>query len=86
MSCGKPVVGTEIPESGVSWVNKHGISGLNVPVCNPEALANAIQEICEVPEHYSAFSEGAIDRFRKHFTFDSMIEETIKIYQHEKTY
>ncbi len=31
MSCSKPVVATTIPHSGVSWVNAHEISGLNVP-------------------------------------------------------
>lgn len=30
MSCGKPVVATKIPHSGVSWVNAHEESGINV--------------------------------------------------------
>lgn len=30
MSCGKPIVATTIPQSGVAWVNAHGVSGLNV--------------------------------------------------------
>ena len=76
--------GTEIPESGVAWVNAAGESGLNVPICDPEALAAAIREICDVPEQYQAFAEGAKQRFRNHFTFDSMIDKTIKIYKHEK--
>lgn len=80
MSCGKPVVATEIPGSGVSWVNESGVSGLNVPVCNPEALANAIRTVCEDAGQYQIYSEGARQRFLVHFTLDNMIEKTIKIY------
>ena len=32
MSLSRPVVATKIPESGVSWVNEDGVSGINVPV------------------------------------------------------
>ena len=80
MSCGKPVVATEIPASGVAWVNEAGVSGLNVPVRDPQALAEAIKAICDDPEKYRIFSEGARKRFREHFTLDEMIDKTIKIY------
>ena len=80
MSCGKPVIATEIPGSGVAWVNESGVSGLNVPVRNPEALATAIKTVCDDPEKYRSFCEGARDRFRKLFTLNDMIDKTIKIY------
>ena len=41
MSAGKPIVATKIPGSGVSWVNAHKESGLNVEPKDSEALADA---------------------------------------------
>jgi rhamnosyl/mannosyltransferase len=41
MASGCPVINTEIPHSGVSWVSPHEETGLTVPVNDPQALANA---------------------------------------------
>ncbi len=84
MSLGKPVIATKIPESGVSWVNADGESGLNVPIKDAKALAEAIQSICTDGELQGKFSEGARNRFEQNFTLDRMIERTIKIYTDEK--
>lgn len=73
MSCGKPVVATDIPGSGVSWVNAHGISGLNVPVGDPKALARAIMDITCDDDTYRRYSQNALDRYRTVFTLDRMI-------------
>ena len=81
MSCGKPVVATKIPESGVSWVNAHGESGLNVDPGNPEALAKAITDICEDQETYHKFSVGAKNRFFATFVSSKMINKIIAIYE-----
>lgn len=80
MSCGKPVVATTIPGSGVSWVNEHGVSGLNVEPCNPKALADAIVEITADEERYARFSHGSKERFNKMFTKDKMIESCLELY------
>lgn len=80
MSCGKPVVATEIPGSGVSWVNKHGVSGLNVPPRSPEALARAIVEVVNRSDVYS---EGALSLFNERYTFERMIDKILKIYESE---
>ena len=84
MSLGKPVIATKIPQSGVSWVNADGVSGLNVPVKDAEALADAIRRICTDETLHRKFSEGAKNRFETRFTLDGMIEKTIKIYNDEK--
>ena len=84
MSLGKPVIATKIPESGVSWVNADGVSGLNVPIRNPQALAEAILSICTDEKLHGQFSEGAKDRFHENFTLEGMIDRTIKIYTDEK--
>ena len=80
MSCGKPVVATRIPESGVAWVNEDGVSGLNVEPRNSEELAIAIRRICESGDA-ARFSEGARNRFNQTFTYTQMIDKIIDIYE-----
>ena len=80
MSCGKPVVATRIPRSGVPWVNEHGCSGLNVEPCDAKALADAIMQVTSDPDTYQRFCKGARDRYRALFTKQAMIENCIEIY------
>lgn len=84
MSCGKPVVATAIPGSGVSWVNAHGVSGLNVPPRDPEALAEAIGRICDDETAYRHYADGAKARYEACFTFRNMIDKTIQLYGYEE--
>lgn len=81
MSCGKPVVATHIPGSGVSWVNEHGVSGLNVPVCNPQALARAILAVTSDLETYSRYCAAARIRFESLFTLERIISGCISLYE-----
>lgn len=59
MAFGKPVVSTEIPGSGVSCVNRDGITGYVVPIKDPKALAEAIRQICEDAAEYQRLSRNA---------------------------
>ena len=81
MSCGKPVVATRIPQSGVSWVNAHGVSGLNVEPGNARALAEAIKEITRDEHTYQAYSEGARKRYEELFTKREMIRKCLELYE-----
>jgi len=83
MSCGKPVVATMIPHSGVSWVNENGVSGYNVHPHDSKALAAAIEKICEDPDIYMQFSAAAMERFETLFTSREMIDKIIKIYENK---
>lgn len=78
MSCGKPVVATTIPGSGVSWVNKDGVSGMNVPPRNAQMLATAIQRVLGNREKYS---NGARHLYEERYTLDNMINNVLKIYE-----
>ena len=80
MSCGKPVVATKIPGSGVSWVNGDGESGVNVEPCDADALAGAIKSLTGDEATYHDYSLGARRRYERMFTFDMMIDNVLKIY------
>ena len=80
MSFGKPIIATTIKDSGVSWVNKHGYSGLNVEPRNSQELANAIKNICENDVVLNQYSLNARQRFEDEFTSDKMIDRILKLY------
>ena len=80
MSCGKPIVATRIPESGVSWVNKHGYSGLNVPVEDAKALADAILELTSDREVYERYSSQSRQHYENNFTYAGMIDKCLHMY------
>lgn len=81
MSAGKPVVATKIPGSGVSWVNAHKESGINVEPKDSEALAKAFKRILDSEDTYNAYSEQASQRYWTMFTKTKMIEKCIEIYK-----
>ena len=83
MSCGKPVIATNIPESGVAWVNAHGVSGLNVTPGNGRELADAIAAVVEDKEKYQKYAEGAEKRYWEMFTKEHMIDKCLKLYNYE---
>lgn len=80
MSCGKPVVATHIPESGVDWVNKDGYSGINVDTENPKQLADAIIKITSDSDKYLEFSANARKRFDTYFRLEQMISSCHDLY------
>ena len=81
MSCGKPLIATNIPESGVSWVNKHGVSGLNVAPMNAKELATAIKNILVDQTAYNNFVEGSRKRFDEVFHIDKMVDGCLDVYK-----
>lgn len=80
MSCGKPVIATKIPESGVSWVNAGRISGINVEPEDADALAGAITAILTDEDLYQKLSKGARRRYEAMFTKELMTEQCIGLY------
>lgn len=65
MSAGRPVVATKIPESGVSWVNEDGVSGINVEPCDSKAIAEAIRTITDNEATWKKFSAGRQNASRR---------------------
>jgi len=81
MSAGTPVVATEIPGSGTSWVNAHGISGLNAPCGSPHRLAKAIIKVTEKSNGPNSYGHNARERWQKLFTIDTFIDNITAIYR-----
>ena len=76
-----PVVSSNIPGSGVSWVNKNGSSGLNVPVEDSEALAKACNQILNSNVLSTRFSRGARERFISEFTEQVAVQRMLAVYK-----
>lgn len=81
MSCYKPVVSTNIPGSGVPWVNKNGESGIVVEPHNPGALSSAINNLVRDEHLYNSLCMGARKRYEFNFRKESMIKKMYNIYQ-----
>jgi len=80
MAYGLPIVATNIPGSGVPWVNQHGVTGVNVPVGDPIALAQACNQILNSEEDRIRFSAGARRRFETEFTEDVFVKRMLATY------
>ena len=77
MSCKMPIIATNIKGSGVSFVNLHNESGLNIPPRDSKAIADAILRVIS---DYKRFSDGAFYRYQAHFTRDKMIDKIADLY------
>lgn len=81
MSCGKPVISTDIPGSGVPWVNKHGVSGIVVQPKSSEDIYNAINSLTKDVSLYEKLSQGAKKRYNDLFRKEYMIKNIYDIYR-----
>lgn len=81
MSYGLPIVASDIPGSGVPWVNQHGLTGFNVPVGDTVALAQACNRILDFAPERARLSDGARRRFLAEFTEDQSVMRMLAAYQ-----
>ena len=81
MSFSKPIVATKIDGSGVDWVNKNHVSGVNVNPKNSRELAVAFNELMSNDDIYKKYSEGAKNRFDKLFNRDAMADSVYHTYK-----
>lgn len=68
MAYSLPIVATDIDGSGVPWVNKQDVTGINVPVRNHVALADAINRIVSDSTLRDFYSLGSRKRYEDFFT------------------
>lgn len=80
MSCGKPIVSTHIPGSGVSWVNGEMQSGIVVQTADANGLADAIVKLLSNRQLYRSLAKGSRERYLTHFTRDMMVNKCMQVY------
>lgn len=81
MAMGKPIVTTDIPGSGVPWVNQHEVTGLNVPVSDGRAMAAALTRILQDDALAARFGAAGKARFLTQLTAESMVSRTLSLYR-----
>lgn len=82
MYFGKPIISTDIPGSGVGWVNQHNTTGLVVPPKSSSALANALTEIISNPESKTRLGRNGRERFEKEFNISIIAGRILNVYEH----
>lgn len=78
MAFGLPIVATDIPGSGVSWVAGEGALGPIVPVGSPEALAEAIGRLFDGDDDV-ALRQRSRARFVDRFRAEDMVDRAIAL-------
>ena len=66
MAAGLPIISTEI-QTGTSWVNQHGLTGLVIPPCDPGAIAAAMAALVADPARREAMGRAGRARARQMF-------------------
>lgn len=81
MVMGKPIVATDIAGSGVPWVNVDGVTGYNVPVRQPAALASALTRLLDDAPLRERMGAAARARYLQEFNAELMTHRTIELYR-----
>ena len=80
MSCGKPVISSDLP-TGVRYVNKHQVTGLLVPPGDVEALATALHRLLGDARLRATLGNAAQRRARLEFSADIMVRRVMQVYE-----
>ena len=75
----KPLVTTNLRESGMSWVNQEEETGLQVPPHSPKELAKAFERLLD-EELYADVSKNVRKRFENLFQREQMLESLVALY------
>jgi rhamnosyl/mannosyltransferase len=81
MACGKPVVNTAIPHSGVPFVSRDCESGLTVPPGDPGAFGRALRTILADRALAQRLGETGRARVKREFSKEVMAERVLEIYR-----
>ncbi len=76
----KPVVATNIPGSGVSWVNLDKVTGLNAENENPLSIAEAIISLLSDDQLRAEYGKNAYNRYKELFTDKQMRKSFDELY------
>jgi len=77
MACGVPVIST----TGGALPEVVGDAGILVPPADFMALANAITDLIDNPDHAKKIGEDGFKRVQENFTWVKAAEKTVRVYQ-----
>lgn len=80
MAAGKPVISTSL-SSGVSHVNPHEVTGLQVPPNDVDALARAINRLLSDDELRARLGTRARIRAQTEYSREAMAQRTLAVYR-----
>jgi glycosyltransferase involved in cell wall biosynthesis len=81
MARGLPVVATDIPGSGLGWLQRHGETGLCVPPGDARALAGALCTLLGDAGLRARYGRAGQARWAAMFTAETMAEQTVALYR-----
>jgi rhamnosyl/mannosyltransferase len=81
MMMGKAVVATDIGGSGVPWVNSHGVTGYNVPISQPLALAHVLSSVLDDEALRERLGRAARARYLDEFSAEQMTRRVADLYR-----
>jgi len=81
MAAGCPVINADVPQSGVTWVCPHEVTGLTVPLNQPAALAAAAQRLLKEPRLRTRLTAAARRRAEQEFSREVMARRSLEIYR-----
>jgi rhamnosyl/mannosyltransferase len=79
-ACARPVVNTRL-ETGVSFINIDGQTGLSVPPRDARALGAALNRLLDSPALGRAMGEAGRRRLETVFSREAMVRATLELYQ-----
>ncbi|NLN91685.1 MAG: glycosyltransferase [Candidatus Hydrogenedens sp.] len=79
-ACGRPVVSTRLG-TGVEFVNEDGVTGINVPPQDADALAVAINSLLQDPEKALKLGAQARERVHRLFTAEHVARQEYELYE-----
>lgn len=84
MLMGKPIIATDITGSGVPWVNRHGETGYNVPVGQPDELARLLSALLADESLRLRMGQAARERYVREFDATLMTRQVTDLYRQLK--
>ena len=84
MACGLPVVATR--SGGIVEIVDDRVTGLLVPPLNPEALADALQQLIQDTAARTTMGSSGRARVAQKFTIETVVKGTLKIYESMKLF
>ncbi|MEV8146656.1 glycosyltransferase [Arthrobacter sp. NPDC080073] len=79
MGCGIPVIATAV--GGLSDTVTHGVTGLQIPPKDPDALAEALAELLSQPDMARSMGRAGVTRVRDRYTWSRVAADTERVYE-----